>query len=68
MLGEGGEGEEERDNDSIAAIFHPGVRGQVIIGYSREILIVDLELGQAVGQISLERSNSSLVSVRAASH
>ena len=66
MLGEGGEGQDHRDNDSILAIFHPGVRGQVIIGYSREVLIVDLELGQAVGQINLERSNSSLVSVRAA--
>ena len=67
MLGEGGDGEEERDNDSLLAIFHPGVRGQVVIGYSREILIIDMELGQAVGQINLDRSNSSLVSVRAAS-
>ena len=55
MLGEAGDGEEERDNDSLVAIFHPGVRGQVVIGYSKEVLIIDIELGQAVGQINLER-------------
>ena len=55
MLGEGGEEEGARDNDSILAMFHPGVRGQVIIGYSKEIVIVDMELGQAVGQINFDR-------------
>ena len=55
MLGEGGEEEGARDNDSVLAMFHPGVRGQVIIGYSKEIVIVDMELGQAVGQINFDR-------------
>ena len=55
MLGEGGEEEGSRDNDSILAMFHPGVRGQVIIGYSKEIVIVDMELGQSVGQINFDR-------------
>ena len=55
MLGEGGEEEGVRDNDSILAMFHPGVRGQVLIGYSKEVVIVDIELGQAVGQINFDR-------------
>lgn len=55
MLGEAGEEEGARDNDSIVAMFHPGVRGQVLIGYSKEIVIVDMELGQAVGQINFDR-------------
>ena len=55
MLGEGGEEEGARDNDSIVAMFHPGVRGQVLIGYSKEVVIVDIELGQSVGQINFDR-------------
>ena len=55
MLGEAGEEEGARDNDSIVAMFHPGVRGQVLIGYSKEVVIVDMELGQAVGQINFDR-------------
>ena len=68
MLGEAEDGDQVRDNDSIVAMFHPGVRGQVLIGYSKEVIIVDMELGQAVGQINFDRSNSSLVSMRAAGH
>ena len=55
------------DNDSVLAVFHPGVRGQVLIGYTREVIIVDMELGQAVGQINFDRSNSGLVGMRVAS-
>ena len=55
MLGEGGEEGGARDNDSLVAMFHPGVQGQVLIGYSKEVVIVDMELGQAVGQINFDR-------------
>ena len=34
-----------------------------MLGYSKEVIIVDMELGQAVGQINFDRSNSSLVSI-----
>ena len=56
-----------RDNDSVAAVFHPGLRGHLLIGYSREVVVVDAELGQAVGQISFDRANAGLVGLCAAS-
>ena len=59
--------EDPRDNDSVVALFNPAVKGQVLIGYHKEVLIVDTDLGQAVGQISFDRSNSGLVSMRPAS-
>jgi len=63
MLGDVEDGEQLRDNDCIFAMFHPGIPGQVVLGYSKEVIIVDMELGQAVGQINFDRSNSSLVSI-----
>eukprot|EP00092_Neocalanus_flemingeri_P092337 GFUD01117204.1.p1 GENE.GFUD01117204.1~~GFUD01117204.1.p1 ORF type:complete len:232 (+),score=68.18 GFUD01117204.1:325-1020(+) len=54
-------GEVGSPNDCIAAVFHPGVKNQVVLAYSKEVLIVDTELVLMVGQISVGRSNSPLV-------
>jgi len=67
VLGEMGElGQQDKINDCLAAVFHPGVKNQVVLAYSKEVLIVDTELGQTVGQINLERSNSPLVGMEVA--
>eukprot|EP00092_Neocalanus_flemingeri_P029430 GFUD01031956.1.p1 GENE.GFUD01031956.1~~GFUD01031956.1.p1 ORF type:complete len:979 (+),score=386.47 GFUD01031956.1:514-3450(+) len=67
VLGEMGEvGSQDKVNDCIAAVFHPGVKNQVVLAYSKEVLIVDTELGQTVGQINVDRSNSPLVGMEVA--
>jgi len=67
VLGEGGEQEEQdKINDCLTAVFHPGVKNQVVLAYSKEVLIVDTELGQTVGQINVDRSNSPLIGMEVA--
>merc|ERR1719318_118762 len=67
VLGEGGEQEEQdKINDCLTAVFHPGVKNQVVLAYSKEVLIVDTELGQTVGQINVDRSNSPLAGMEVA--
>ena len=66
VLGEVGEGQEDRLNDCVAAVFHPGVKHQAVLAYPKEVLIVDTELGQTVGQISLDRANSPLAGLQVA--
>jgi len=67
VLGEVGEqGQEDKMNDCLSAVFHPGVKNQVVLAYHKEVLIVDTELGQTVGQINVDRSNSPLAGLRVA--
>jgi len=67
VLGEMGELEQQdKVNDCITAVFHPGVKNQVVLAYSKEVLIVDTELGQTVGQINVDRSNSPLAGMEVA--
>ena len=55
-------------SDCLQASYHRLVPGTVLLGYSKEVLVVDTELGQTVGVISLERSHSSLAALALASH
>ena len=55
-------------SDCLQASYHRLVPGTVLLGYSKEVLVVDTELGQTVGVISLERTHSSLAALALASH
>ena len=67
VLGEVGEqGQEDKMNDCLSAVFHPGVKNQVVLAYNKEVLIVDTEWGQTVGQINVDRSNSPLAGLKVA--
>jgi len=67
VLGDMGELEQQdKVNDCMSAVFHPGVKNQVVLAYSKEVLIVDTELGQTVGQINVDRSNSPLAGMEVA--
>jgi len=67
VLGDNGELEQQdKVNDCFAAVFHPGVKNQVVLAYSKEVLLVDTELGQTVGQINVDRSNSPLAGMEVA--
>ena len=58
VLGEGGPGpgQQARSIESLAAVFHPGARGQAVLAFPREVLIVDTALGAIVGQLGLDRT------------
>ena len=39
--------------ECISAKFHRGVKDQVLLAFPKEVLLVDLVLGQTVGSVSL---------------
>lgn len=48
-------------SDCLQVVFHRSARDHILLVYSREILILDLDIGQTVGFISLDRSSPSIV-------
>ncbi|XP_078310578.1 WD repeat-containing protein 11-like [Crassostrea virginica] len=50
-------------NDCIQLVYHQSCRHHLILVYTREILILDLEINQTVGIIPLERAGSPFVQV-----
>lgn len=55
-------------NDCIQLVYHQSCRHHLILVYTREILILDLEINQTVGIIPLERAGSPFVQVREMYH
>jgi hypothetical protein len=51
-------------NDCIQILFHPIHRHLILIVYSREILIFDLQILQTVGSISCEKNSAAFYKVR----
>ena len=51
-------------SDCLNASFHKGVKNLIILAFSKEVLLVDTELSQALGSINLERAHSSLAGIR----
>ena len=51
-------------SECLNASFHKGVKNLIILAFSKEVLLVDTELSQALGSISLERAHSSLAGIR----
>ncbi len=49
--------------ECISAKFHRGVKDQVLLAFPKEVLLVDLVLGQTVGAVSLERAHSPLAAL-----
>jgi hypothetical protein len=49
--------------ECISARFHRGVKDQVLLAFPKEVLLVDLVLGQTVGSVSLERAHSPLAAL-----
>jgi hypothetical protein len=49
--------------ECISAKFHRGVKDQVLLAFPKEVLLVDLVLGQTVGSVSLERAHSPLAAL-----
>jgi hypothetical protein len=49
--------------ECISARFHRGVKDQVLLAFAKEVLLVDLVLGQTVGAVSLERAHSPLAAL-----
>ena len=44
-----------------------GVKDQVLLAFAKEVLLVDMVLGQTVGSVSLERAHSPLAALVAGS-
>lgn len=51
-------------NDCIQLLYHQSCRHHLVLVYTREILILDLEINQTVGIIPIERAGSPFVQVR----
>ncbi len=49
--------------ECVSARFHRGVKDQVLLAFPKEVLLVDLVLGQTVGSVSLERAHSPLAAL-----
>jgi hypothetical protein len=47
-------------SECLSAKYHRGVKDQVLVAFAKEVLLVDLVLGQTVGSVSLERAHSPL--------
>lgn len=50
-------------NDCIQLLYHQSCRHHLVLVYTREILILDLEINQTVGIIPIERAGSPFVQV-----
>ena len=51
-------------NECLQLTYHQACRHHLILLYSREILILDLEINQTVGIIPMERTGSPFTQVR----
>ena len=47
--------------DCLQLCFSPTVQGHLLLLYSREILIIDIEIMQAVGSVFLERASAPFI-------
>ena len=47
--------------DCLQIIFHQNARNHIILVYPREVLLLDLDIGQTVGMIILDRSCSPIL-------
>ena len=47
--------------DCLQLCFSPTARGHLLLLYSREILIIDIEIMQAVGSVFLERASAPFI-------
>ncbi|KAL3863810.1 hypothetical protein ACJMK2_005541 [Sinanodonta woodiana] len=50
-------------NECIQLLYHQSCRHHLILLYAREVLILDLEINQTVGIISMERTGSPFVQI-----
>ena len=50
-------------NDCLQLEYHQSCRHHLLLLYSKEILILDLQINQTVGIISIERNSSPFVKV-----
>ena len=57
----------EAASECVSAYFHKGVKDLIVLAFSKEVLLVDIKLCQALGAISLERVHSPLAGLRTCS-
>ena len=50
-------------SDCVQVVHHKAVRNHLLLVYPREVLVLDLDIGQTVGVITLDRSSPSIVGV-----
>ncbi|KAK3585480.1 hypothetical protein CHS0354_003328 [Potamilus streckersoni] len=66
LVGEGRQSQEEETvtlNECIQLLYHQSCRHHMILLYAREVLILDLEINQTVGIISMERTGSPFLQI-----
>ena len=54
----------ETSSDCLSASFHKGVKSLIVLAFAKEVLLVDVQLSQALGRINLERVHSPLAGIR----
>ena len=65
VLGEARQSPIARDSfsDCLSASFHRGVKNLILLAFNKEVLLVDVNLSQALGTIHLDRIHSGLASL-----
>lgn len=58
----GGQEESLTLSECIQVLYHRAVRNHLLLIYPREVLILDLDIGQTVGIIALDRNSPSIIS------
>ena len=61
--GSGGNGDTLALSDCLQVAYHRAIRNHILLVYPREVLILDLDIGQTVGLIALDRGSPQILQV-----
>lgn len=55
-------------SDCLQVLYHRSVRNHLLLVYPREVLILDLDIGQTVGLVSIDRTSTPILQVYPCRH